>query len=63
MGFFVTENYEELQIWVRMATNETTQLWEESYMMIDLWFTEYRNSCRDNIILYAGDCRWNWSWD
>ena len=62
MGFFATENYKELCILVKMVTKDNMQLWIESDMMIDLWFAEYMQYFRDNIIISSGDFRFNLSW-
>ena len=37
MGFLVTENYQELWIWVRIVTQENLQLWTEFDTMIDFF--------------------------
>ena len=45
-----------------MVTKDNMQLWIESDMMIDLWFAEYMQYFRDDIIISSGDFIFNLSW-
>ena len=42
-----------------MAAEENMKLWTDTDMLLDLCFVEYRNSCRDNNIVYKGDFKLN----